>query len=74
MKVLTQTEVQTVSGAGKIADSLGTVGGTLGTALNFFGMKNAVANATALGTSIGLVVESVYGAITASYKFFFDKA
>lgn len=74
MKELTQAEVQTVSGAGNIADTLGSIGGTLGTALRFLGMKNAVTNATAVGNNIGLVVESIYGAITSSIKFIFDKA
>ncbi len=73
MKELTQNEVQIVSGAGAIADSLGAVGGTLGTALQLFGMKHAVANASALGNNIGLVVESVYGTISSAIKFFFDK-
>lgn len=73
MKVLTQTELQSVSGAGKIADSLGSVGGTLGTALQFFGMKNSGVNGAALGNNIGLLVESIYGTITSSYKFLFDK-
>lgn len=73
MKELTQTEVQTVSGAGTLASSLGSLGSMVGGAMKLIGMKNSVANAAAIGNNIGMIFESVYGAVSSTVKFFFDK-
>ncbi len=73
MKELTQTEVQTVSGAGAIASSLSVIGATAGTALQFFGMKHAAANAKDIGNNVGLMIESVYGIFSSTMKLIFGK-
>ena len=73
MKELTQVEVECVSGAGVLADSLGNIGSTLGGAMKLLGMKNAVENASAVGSNLGLTIESAYSFITSAIKLFRDK-
>ncbi len=73
MKELTHVEVECVSGAGALADTLGNIGSTLGGAMKLLGLKNSVANASAVGSSLGLTIESAYSFITSAIKLLRDK-
>lgn len=73
MKELTHVEVECVSGAGALADSLGNIGSTLGGAMKLLGLKNSVENASAVGTNLGLTLESAFSFVTSAIKLLRDK-
>ena len=71
MKELTMTEVQTVSGAGVVADAFADVGKSIGSAMEVvFGAKDVVKSTTSLGQNIGLMLEAITGIVDSATALF----
>lgn len=58
MRELNTTELQEVSGAGKIADAAASLGSSIGALMENFGVKGAKEAATSIGNNIGAIVET----------------
>ncbi len=69
MKVLNNDQIQSVSGAGVLADGLGAIGATTGMVLQFTGWRNAKVNLESFAKNTGLAIESALGAAGSFIKF-----
>ncbi len=71
MKTLTIAEVETVSGAGKFADAIVSVGTVIGFTTQVLGLGNKDANVGSLATDLGVSIESAFKSIKNYYKALF---